>query len=402
MIRYYAYYSCGGYKDLYLGNSSLQTEYTYFLPLLATWQKGSKPEYIEKLRQIEGLQQIEVISKDNSFDFPPQAKNLFSHGGYRVIYLTLSNGDTCLSVRDITNGAKDEEDRDIPFNILITASGKDDVKVLDQFCLDFLKQPNGFYELMSPLFSYDPIINGIKFHLGKLNSAIYDATTTDIELRHIPNRVNFIVVDSAAMVSTALNELNIRREQIDYIKSNDGKYSGSLVYVSTYTPEDLTVGNSQSESDKENQNSGNDHGVAKEVQSKDEGTSTFEGLSIQPFNHEPLKEYSDKQESIFELQSTNVNEELSQQYSDIQRALTDLTTRIEKISEGLTDSKFKTSSNVAKILDQINSLKNDITKPLPILPSQPKEGDSVCISKIHLWIAVAALIVGFLLGVLIF
>lgn len=401
MIRYYAYYSCGGYKDLYLGNNSLQTEYTYFLPLLATWQKGSKSEYIEKLRQIEGLQQIEVISKDNSFDFPSQAKNLFSHGGYRVIYLTLSNGDTCLCVRDITNGAKDEEDRDIPFNILITATGEDDVRILDHFCLDSLKQQNGFYELMSPLFSYDPIINGIKFHLGKLNSTIYDAPTTAGELEHTPNRVNFIIVDSAAMLPTAINELILRREQIDYIKSNDGKYSGSLVYKSTYSPGGLTGGNSQTEFEKEVPNSDNNYDVVKEVQSKDEEVSTSEKPSIKTNNHEFQEDNSDKQEPINEIQSTNeVN--INQQYLDIQRVLTDLTMRIEKIGEGLNDSKSEASSTVTKILEQINSLKNDMSKHLPTLPVQPKEDDSVSISKIHLWIAGAALIVGFLLGTLIF
>lgn len=408
MIRYYAYYSCGGYKDLYLGSSSLQNEYTYFLPLLATWQKRTKPEYIEKLRQIEGLQQIEVISKDNSFDFPTQAKPLFSHGGYRIIYLTLSNGDTCLCVRDITNGAKDEEDRDIPFNILITASGEDDAKILDQFCLDFLKQPNGFYELMSPLFSYDPIINGIKFHLGKLNSTIYDAPTSDGELEHTPNRVNFMVIDSATMVSTALNELNLRREQIDYIKSNDGKYSGSLAFRATSVPNERKEKISPTESDmgdsnsgNNDSNSGNNNDMTNDVQSNDVGSPTSEDQPVLTLNHETLKEDSHKQESIIENQSTNVSE-LSQQYSEIQRVLIDLTTRIEKISEGLTDSKFTTSSNITKILDQINSLKNDITKPLPTLSVQPKEEDSISVSKVHLWIAGVTLIVGFLLGALIF
>lgn len=400
MIRYYAYYSCGGYKDLYLGNSSLQIEYTYFLPLLATWQKGAKPEHIEKLRQIEGLQKIEVISKDNSFDFPSQAKHLFSHGGYRVIYLTLSNGDTCLCVRDITNGAKDEEDRDIPFNILITASGEDDIKILDDFCLDSLKRQNGFYELMSPLFSYDPIINGIKFHLGELNSTLYDVSTSDKELEHALNRVNFIVIDSATMASTALNELNLKREQIDYIKSNDGKYSGSLVYKSTYSPDGLTGGNSQTEFEKEVPNSDNNYDVVKEVQSKDEEVSTSEELSIQTNNHEFLKDNSDKQEPINEIQSTNEGK-INQQYLDIQRVLTDLTKQINKIGEGLEFSNSTASLNVTRILDQINSLKN-VSKPLPILPTQPKEGDSISISKIHLWISGAALIVGFLLGALIF
>lgn len=401
MIQYYAYYSCGGYKDLYLGNSSSKSEYTYFLPLLATWRNGAKPEYAEKLKLIEGLQQIEVISKDNSFEFPTQAKNLFSHGGYRVIYLTLFNGDTCLCVRDITNGEKDEEDRDIPYNILITASGADDVKILDHFCLDSLKQQNGFYELMSPLFSYDPIINGIKFHLGKLNSVIYDAPTVDKELEHTPNRVNFIVIDSATMVSTALNELNLKREQIDYIKSNDGKYSGSLVFRATSYPDELIEKNPYSESDKEDSDRGYNHDVTKEVQSKNDGITTSKEQPFQTFNNEHLNEDSNKQWSIDEIETTNGGE-LNQQYMDIQRVLTNLSKQIINIGEEMELSKSTASIYVAKILDKINSLENDIPKPLPTLPVQSKEDDSISISKIHLWIAGAALIVGFLLGALIF
>lgn len=254
---------------------------------------------------------------------------------------------------------------------------------------------------MSPLFSYDPIINGIKFHLGKLNSTIYDAPTTAGELEHTPNRVNFIIVDSAAMLPTAINELILRREQIDYIKSNDGKYSGSLVYKSTYSPGGLTGGNSQTEFEKEVPNSDNNYDVVKEVQSKDEEVSTSEKPSIKTNNHEFQEDNSDKQEPINEIQSTNeVN--INQQYLDIQRVLTDLTMRIEKIGEGLNDSKSEASSTITKILEQINSLKNDMSKHLPTLPVQPKEDDSVSISKIHLWIAGAALIVGFLLGTLIF
>jgi hypothetical protein len=402
MIRYYAYYSCGGYKDLYLGNSSLKTEYTYFLPLLATWLKGTKPEYAEKLKKVEGLTQIEVISKENYFDFPQQAKNLFSHGGYRVIYLTLSNGDTCLCVRDITNGAKDEDDRDIPFNILITASGENDVKILDQFCLDSLKQPNGFYGLMSPLFSYDPQVNGIKFYLGKLNSTIYDAPIPNKELEHKPNHVNFLIIDSAAMASTALNELDLNREQIDYIKSKDGKCSGSLEYKVKPVPIELMEeGLHATKSNEEVRDSSPKPDIAVENLSENKETSTLEEPPVQTLNHEPIKDESLKQESIDEVHSIK-EEELHQQFIDIQRVLRDLTKHVKNIGEKLGSSGSSLLLNDEMILDKINSLKNEVSKQLPIIPEQPKEDNSIRISKIHLWIAGVSLIVGFLLGALIF
>ncbi len=375
MIRYYAYYSCGGYKDLYLGNSSLKTEYTYFLPLYATWVKGTKQEYAEKLKKVEGLPQIEVISKENYFDFPKQAKLLFSHGGYRIIYLTLFNGDTCLCVRDITNGAKDEEDRDIPFNILITASGKDNVKVLDQFCLDSLKQPDGFYGLMHSLFSYDPQVNGIKFHLGKLNSSIYDASVPNIELDHKPNHVNFLIIDSAAMASMALHELNLDREQIDYIKSMDGKCCGSLEYK--------------------------EHPVAEENLCESKEVSPLETMPVKRLNHVSHNDESPKQESLDGLSSIR-EDELYQQFINIQSDLRELMRQVKNIGEKLDSSESSSSFNVEKIMKKIDLLKNEISLAVPIIPELPKEDNSISISKISLWIAGVALIVGFLLGALIF
>lgn len=402
MIRYYAYYSCGGYKDLYLGNSSLKTEYTYFLPLLATWLKGTKPEYIENLKKIEGLTQIEVISKDNYFDFPQQAKNLFSHGGYRVIYLTLFNGDTCLCVRDITNGAKDEEDRDIPFNILITASGDDDIKILDQFCLDSLNLSDGFYGLMSPLFSYDPQVNGIKFNIGELNSTIYDAPISNKELEHRPNHVNFLIIDFAAMASTALNELNLNREQIDYIKSNDGKYIGSLEYKvkPALIESDEEVLNT-TKSDDKGLDSNIKPFIAAENLSENAGTSTLEETPVRTPIQETLNEEIPKQESTDDVQSLR-EEEVKQQLIGIQSTLRDLNAHVKIIEERIGSSESSSSLNIKKIMDKIDSFKSEMSKPLPIITEPQKEYSSINISKIHLWIAGVALIVGVLLGALIF
>lgn len=372
MIRYYAYYSCGGYKDLYLGNSSLQTEYTYFLPLLATWQKGSKPEHIEKLKQIEGIQQIEVISKDNNFDFPTQAKNLFSHGGYRVIYLTLSNGDTCLCVRDITNGAKDEEDRDVPFNILITASGNDDVKILDQFCLNSLNLSDGFYGLMSPLFSYDPQVNGIKFNIGKLNNTIYDATIPNKELEHRPNHVIFLIIDSAAMASTALNELNLNRDQIDYIKSNDGKYIGSL----EYKVESALIKSDEEELIIKSEDKGLDSNIKPFMAAENlfgkTGTSTSEETPVQTPIQETLNEEVPKQESNDDVLSLR-EEEFKRQLIGIQSTLRDLTAHVKIIGERIDSSESTLSLNIKKIMDRIDSLNNEISMPLTIFRTLRKK-----------------------------
>lgn len=400
MIRYYAYYSCGGYKDLYLGSSSLNTKYTYFLPLLATWQNGFKPEYAEKLKQIEGLPLVEVISKDNSFEFPLQARNLFSHGGYRVIYLTFQNGDTCFCVRDISNDAKDEEERDIPFNILITASGEEDIKLLDKFSIDSLSHIDMLYDLMVPLFSYDPQVNGIKFNLGKLQQAIYDAPQFERELLHQNNQVNFLIIDSVAMASTALNELNLTREQIDYIAFNDGGFFGKLEYkAKSDSVEPLTMSSQLSESTEE------------ELENNKQQDPSVEEMpeEIAQTPHEPVvthfreiaQEDSPKSESKDDTQ-TKEEVDLGEQYTKIQNDIKNLSECIKNINMSLDSSKSTISSYLQKVLDRMESLNEYKPNSFPVISESHNNYDSITIPKIHLWIACIALIVGFLLGALIF
>jgi hypothetical protein len=399
MIRYYAYYSCGGYKDLYLGDSSLKTDYTYFLPLLATWQKGIKPEYAEKLRQVEGLQQIGVISNDNHFDFPTQAKNLFSHGGYRVIYLTLLNGDTCLCIRDITNGAKDEENRNIPFNILITASGEEDTAILDKFCLSYLGNIDGLYELMSPIFSYDPLVNGIKFNLGKLENAIYDTPTSDKGLRHLPNHVNFLIADTVSMASVAMSELKLKKEQIDYIAFNDGRTFGRLAYKDQTDSEGLSNTLSQPTKSDDALSNNPEQNITKE-----EAQTNLETTIDEPAQA-PKQERTDKNLNAIEsprvIQSDKADD-LINQLSNTLKVLNDLSDSITNICVRLDEQKSTASLDVRAILDKIETLKARCSTSLPSISTSGKDDTYICIQKIHLWLAGGAFIVGFLLGALIF
>ena len=55
MIRYYTYYSCGGYKDLFIGSDVDQADASYFIPLLNVWKKSDKPGMAEKIKRAEML-----------------------------------------------------------------------------------------------------------------------------------------------------------------------------------------------------------------------------------------------------------------------------------------------------------------------------------------------------------
>ena len=59
MLHFYTYYSVGGYKDMYLGNSGMtDVAQTYYLPLLPSMKQkadsGDK-EMLEKFEKFDAL-----------------------------------------------------------------------------------------------------------------------------------------------------------------------------------------------------------------------------------------------------------------------------------------------------------------------------------------------------------
>ncbi len=396
MIRYYAYYSCGGYKDLYLGNSSDTVEYTFFLPLFPIWRSGAKPEYADKLKQAEDLQQIEVVSKDNNFGFPTQAKNLFSHGGYRVIYLTLSNGNTCFCVRDIINGTKDEESRDIPFNILITASGEDDIKRLDAYALYSLSHIKELYDSLAPLFSYDYKVNGIRFNIAQISRALNDVPLSAKEIEHDPDHVILLIVDSLSMVQTVYNELDLSRELVDLISDGNGKCMGTIKYKVALPPKV-------------------EHELKEEVS---DSTSTDNGLEPQlPDDTEfrnlkdtSLSKTDESEDVITESPNAAENSDTSKNYNKSQILLLELketlsqnSSLLKEIHGCISDTKSEIMERSERIMKQINQIMNNQDNHQNLVKSDDdRDYNSITISKVYLWIAGIALVVGLLLGGLIF
>lgn len=367
MIRYYAYYSCGGYKDMYLGNSSDTVKYSYFLPLLAVWKAGSKPEFEEKLKQTEHLQKIEVISKDNNFGFPAQAKTLFSHGGYKAIYLTLSNGDTCFCVRDIKNGVKDEENRDVPFNILMIASGMDDIKRLDSFVLFHLTKIEDLYKTLAQLFSYDPTVNGIRFDLALINKIIEEVTLSPKELLHHLNQVNFLFVDSISRNMPAFKELGLSIEQVDLVVDNNGKYSGSIKYLEE-----------------------------KPVNLEPESRENPEIIES-----EEIKNDSPEREEVLEIPSNNNN--LQPDSDDVKETISQILVSLNDIRQHLSQTDHQIKKQSENIFEHIiKILRNQQSQENHQRIDGERNSNAISIPQGNLLIIGIAFLVGFLLGALIF
>lgn len=230
MIRYYTYYSCGGYKDIYIGSDEETVSASYFIPLLNVWKKNNKPDNAEKITRAESVQHVELITKSNSAGFPAECNLMFSHGGYNAMYRTLRDGRVCLCIRDIPNGTKDEEGRDIPFVFMFLADGKESIQKLDGLALEYLSRNKDINGLIADTISYDHIINGVKFDLTKLNILVSSHYENTRILLHKPGIIDYLKIVSRHQESMALKEQSLDARLVKSIWDFNGVFSGSLQY----------------------------------------------------------------------------------------------------------------------------------------------------------------------------
>ena len=231
MISVYAYYSCGGYKDMYLGNSKSYAMPTYYLPLLGVMKAKNKPAEADIIKELEALPQIAIMRNDNSCGFPEECSILFSHGAYLVIYKTLQDGRVCLSVKDVPGKEKDELERDIPFNLLFIAEGEECIRKIDNLALslkdDYVKWINYF----SGSFSYDYKVNGIKFDLPGVINKINTISDYDLELSHNCGRLTYLMVSSIKAIDIAFKEQKLNALDVACVLDFNGDIiRGSLTY----------------------------------------------------------------------------------------------------------------------------------------------------------------------------
>lgn len=176
MLKYYSYYNVGGYKDMFLGDSSMKADKTYFLPLLPVWKKkaasGDK-ELTAKVESLGNLPSIKIVTGEECYGLPHSAKTLFSHGGYKVLLTSSDSGETIFAIRDIESSSKDESGRAIPFLLVVVGSSDNDKKTLEKVAAYASSHLDTFSKKISSLFSYDSEKNGLAFALAPLTSYIY-------------------------------------------------------------------------------------------------------------------------------------------------------------------------------------------------------------------------------------
>ena len=182
MLSYYSYYSVGGYKDMFLGNAGMQEKDVFFLPLLAVWKKRAESNQDdalrEKMQRLSALPSIKLLSQSESYGLPAEADRVFSHGGYKVMYVAYRSGETLLAIRDIEGEEKDEAGRAIPFLIVLTGTTPDDRRTLGRLAAYMASNLTTTERKLSSLFEYDSEKNGLCFHLEMLNDWVRKAAAS--------------------------------------------------------------------------------------------------------------------------------------------------------------------------------------------------------------------------------
>lgn len=180
MLRYYAYYSVGGYKDFYLGSNADQFEASYYLSLLPILEKRAQEnadlELQKKVDKLKKLPSIKVMNEKQSYGMPKAGFSLFSHGGYKLIYEHLEGDTYALAVRDIPSSSKDESGRATPFLFIITSDNPEDTKKLNVLAAYTATNLTTFSNMISSTLGYDVEKNGLRFDAAALNIWIDNVT----------------------------------------------------------------------------------------------------------------------------------------------------------------------------------------------------------------------------------
>lgn len=228
MIRYYAYYNHGGYKDFYLGSEVEEVDFKYFLPLLNVHEQILKDNYneelsnnVERQKQLPKLIPLSDVTID--YNYPSEARIMMSHSGYKLLYRKIKE-KIVLAIRDIL-GKTDSYGRQSPFNIMIIGDSEEDIKSLDSIAEYIRCNIINFEEQICSYFVNDFVENGLKFNFKAFNSYIHDLISKCcvLQIKDILNLpIRMLIIPSSTKIGKALSEQSITPNEISLCYNIDG------------------------------------------------------------------------------------------------------------------------------------------------------------------------------------
>lgn len=227
MLRYYSYYSVGGYKDFMLGDNESKDEATYYFPLLPVLEERAKndTEIAKQVDELKRLPQISQLSANSTCGLPDSARVLFSHAGYKIIYKHIEGDKYALALRDIPNNSKDEAGRSIPFLFVIIGDTNADVRILDVLATYMASNIRTVESLLTRFMYMDMEKNGLRFELAKFNawitttvckyqSNILPCVSGVVKIHVYRNKVALLVLPNGISIERAVLEQKINTEDI--------------------------------------------------------------------------------------------------------------------------------------------------------------------------------------------
>lgn len=172
MLKYYSYYSVGGYKEFFLGDKESTEEFTYYFPLLSILEDEAKntESVTERVEKLKALPKIEPLSESNTFGLSQLAQTLFTEEGYKLIYRHLEGEISALAIRDVSNNATDDMGKPIPFLFVITGEGRKDVQNLDLLAAYMANNLTKAQSSIAGFIGMNYELNGLEFSLSRCNA----------------------------------------------------------------------------------------------------------------------------------------------------------------------------------------------------------------------------------------
>lgn len=213
MIKYFAYYSVGGYKDMYLGNSEMKEECTYYSPFYSQWKNNTLPENFvsrmkEQLEYLDGQTHIKILTAIDE-DLPKDASRFVTHSGFKLACCTLNNGATTIALKDLNGSVKDENERSISFMLQLLSDDTNTQIALADYIRTHLETEEDFF---ASLFEYNVNYNCLQFNLAKLNTWIKDVVENklnEVISNTTARRLHLLVLSNGVSKEYALSELGI-------------------------------------------------------------------------------------------------------------------------------------------------------------------------------------------------
>lgn len=221
MIKYYAYYSVGGYKDMYLGNSEMEEECTYYSPFFSQWKSNILSENLvnrmkEQLEELDKHTHIKILTALDE-DLPKDASRFVSHSGFKLACCTLNNGATTIALKDLNGNSKDENERRIPFMLQLLSDDTNTQIALADYIRTHLAMEEEFF---ANLFEYNAGYNCLQFNIAKLNAWIKDVIENKLNAindNSTTRRLHMLVLSNGVSKEYAVSELGMKMKDVDNI-----------------------------------------------------------------------------------------------------------------------------------------------------------------------------------------